>query len=157
MYKARLCSSQEIPPHASRFPCSELLRGASEGAPATSAQVSGKPEVRKWRGALKEQNRAGGLRNPAATTAVWPRASPLIGPAAAHCPPGCALAMDPITSLTGSLSMQQFLVKSNYTNFQLDFLMLRKKKKKEVSLLIFSWSRPFRRRSGRRFISLPSL
>lgn len=41
MYKARLHSNQEIPPHRSCFPYSELLCVASERAPATSAQVSG--------------------------------------------------------------------------------------------------------------------
>lgn len=34
MYKASLCSRQEIPPHRSCFPCSELLHRGSEGAPA---------------------------------------------------------------------------------------------------------------------------
>ena len=120
MYKAKLCGSQEIPPHRSRCPCSELLCGASKGALATSAQVSGKQGVCKQTGALREQNGAGGLRNPALTAAVRSRAALLAGQAAAH--RRHAGATDPITSHTCLLSLQRFLVKSNCTKLQLDFL-----------------------------------
>lgn len=122
MHKARLCSSQEIPPHRSRFLCSELLRGGSEGAPATSAQVSGKQGACKWIGVLREQKGAGGLRNPALTAAVWSRAAPPAGWAAAHRPLGWDLATDPITSHPCLLSLQQLLVKSNCAKLQLDIL-----------------------------------
>lgn len=71
---------------------------------------------------LREQNGAGGLRNPALTAAVRSRAAPPAGRVAAHHPLGWALATDPITSHTCSLSLQQFLVKTSCTKLQLDFL-----------------------------------
>lgn len=108
MYKARLCSSQEIPPFRSHFPCSELLHGAGKRAVAKSAQVSGEQGTCKQIEVLKEQGRSNGLRNPALSAAMWSR--------------GCDLAMDSIISHTCSLSLWQLLLKSSCTKLQLDFL-----------------------------------
>lgn len=75
MYKASLCSRQEIPPRRSCFPCSELLHRASEGAPAMPAHASGKQGVCQQIGTQRGQDGAGGLRNPALAVAVPFRAA----------------------------------------------------------------------------------
>lgn len=124
MYKARLCSSQEIPPFRLHFPCSELLRGASEGAVAKSAQVSGKQGTCKQIGALKEQNRSGGLRNPALAAAVWSR--------------GWDLATDSITSHLCSLSLVAVSASKQLHKVTAGlFTVLRKKKEERGQIIDF--------------------
>lgn len=132
MYKARLCSSQEIPPPRWRFPCSELLCGASEGAPAAPAQVSGRHGACKRIGTLRARNGAGGLRSPALTAAVRSRAALRSGRVAARCPLGWDLATDPITShhIRADCPCNSFWLKAVAQSYSWTFYSVKKKNRR---------------------------
>lgn len=150
MYKASLCSRQEIPPRRSCFTCSELLHRASEGAPATPAHAQVGEESAS-RQASGEGRNPGGLRSPALAVAVLFRAA---GCSSLPCRTGSAHRAHPSTRRARS-PCSSFWLKATAQSCSWTFYSVENRRKKGVNLLISTWAWPFKRRSGRRLISLP--